>query len=106
MPSSGTISLDVAIIGAGPAGAAAALALGGRGLRVGLIEKAELPRHKTCGGGVLRRAIKLLPVSVASLFGGQMPKFWGLFVSHNHTGTLAASQSNLFFKTGVTVTTA
>ena len=66
MPSSGTISLDVAIIGAGPAGAAAALALGGRGLRVGLIEKAELPRHKTCGGGVLRRAIKLLPVSVAA----------------------------------------
>ena len=24
-----------------------------------------------------------LPFSVASLFGGAMPKFWGLFVSHN-----------------------
>jgi geranylgeranyl reductase family protein len=60
------ISLDVAIVGAGPAGAAAALALGRRAGRVGLIEKAELPRHKTCGGGVLWRALKLLPVNVAA----------------------------------------
>lgn len=58
------IELDVAIVGAGPAGAAAALALGGRGLRVGLIEKAVPPRYKTCGGGVLRRAIALLPLDV------------------------------------------
>ena len=48
----------------------------------------------------------ILPFSVAALFGGSMPKYWGLFVTHNHTGTLAASQSNLFFKTGITVTTA
>jgi geranylgeranyl reductase family protein len=64
-PSSGNpVELDVAIVGAGPAGAAAALALGGRGLRVGLIEKAVPPRYKTCGGGVLRRAIALLPLDV------------------------------------------
>jgi geranylgeranyl reductase family protein len=61
-----TIELDVAVVGAGPAGTAAALALGGRGLSVGLIEKATLPRYKTCGGGVLRRAIALLPVDVRS----------------------------------------
>jgi len=48
----------------------------------------------------------ILPFSVAALFGGSMPKYWGLFVTHNHTGALAASQSNLFFKTGVTITTA
>lgn len=48
----------------------------------------------------------ILPFSVAALFGGSMPKYWGLFVTHNHTGTLAASQSNQFWKTGVTVTTA
>lgn len=61
---SGTIDLDVAVVGAGPAGGAAALALGGRGLRVGLIEKAVPPRYKTCGGGVLRRAVALLPIDV------------------------------------------
>ena len=48
----------------------------------------------------------ILPFSVAALFGGSMPKYWGLFVTHNHTGTLAASQSNQFWKTGITVTTA
>ena len=60
----GAIELDVAIVGAGPAGTAAALALGGHGLRVGIIEKAVPPRHKTCGGGVLRRAAALLPIDL------------------------------------------
>lgn len=61
---SGPLELDVAIVGAGPAGGAAALALAGRGLRVGIIEKAVPPRYKTCGGGVLRRAVDLLPVDI------------------------------------------
>jgi len=59
-----TIELDVAIVGAGPAGAAAALALGGKGLRVGIIEKGMPPRYKTCGGGVLSRASALLPLDI------------------------------------------
>jgi geranylgeranyl reductase family protein len=58
--------LDVAIVGAGPAGAAAALAFAGSGLSVGIIEKAVPPRHKTCGGGVLRRAAALLPLDLRS----------------------------------------
>lgn len=58
---------DVAVVGAGPAGAAAALALRGSGLRVGIIEKALLPRYKTCGGGVLRRAAALLPLEIRSV---------------------------------------
>jgi hypothetical protein len=45
------------------------------------------------------------PFSVASLFGGVMPKFWGLYLAHNHTGALAASQSALFSFNGVTYTT-
>jgi len=46
------------------------------------------------------------PFSVAPLFGGIMPKFWGLFLSHNHTGALAASQSGLFSYNGITYTNA
>lgn len=46
------------------------------------------------------------PFSVASKFGGVMPKFWGLFLAHNHTGALAASQSGLFSFNGITYTTA
>lgn len=44
------------------------------------------------------------PFSIASQFGGVMPKFWGLFLAHNHTGALAAAQSGLFSFNGVTYT--
>ena len=40
---------DVVIIGAGLAGLTAALELSGEGLKIALIEKGELPRHKVCG---------------------------------------------------------
>lgn len=46
------------------------------------------------------------PFSVAALFGGVMPKFWGLFLAHNHTGALAASQSALFQYSGIKFTSA
>jgi geranylgeranyl reductase family protein len=55
---------DVAVIGAGPAGCSAALTLTRKGLSVVLLEKENLPRYKTCGGGVLHRAFKLLPPEV------------------------------------------
>lgn len=57
-------SFDVAIIGGGPAGANAAFALARRGVAVVILEKEPLPRYKTCGGGVVRRAIQLLPFEV------------------------------------------
>jgi len=56
---------DVVVVGAGPAGSAAALTLSGAGLRVAIFEKAQLPRYKTCGGGLLARTLKLLPVDLA-----------------------------------------
>lgn len=40
---------DIAICGAGPAGAAAALAAVRLGLKTALIERAHFPRHKVCG---------------------------------------------------------
>jgi hypothetical protein len=44
------------------------------------------------------------PFSVAQLFGGVMPQFWGLYLAHNHTGALAASQTALFSFNGITYT--
>ena len=44
------------------------------------------------------------PFSIAQLFGGILPKFWGLYVAHNHTGALAAAQSALFSYNGITYT--
>lgn len=50
------------------------------------------------------RVYYIQPFSVAALFGGIMPKFWGLFLAHNHTGALAAAQSALFSFNGITYT--
>jgi len=44
---------DVAVIGAGPAGLAAASAAAGAGARTVVLERAEHPRYKTCGGGLI-----------------------------------------------------
>ena len=49
--------LDVAIVGAGPAGCAAANILAKRGFKVTIFEKEKLPRYKRCGGGVSLRCL-------------------------------------------------
>ncbi|HEX2900363.1 MAG TPA: FAD-dependent monooxygenase, partial [Bacteroidia bacterium] len=51
---------DIAIIGAGPAGATCALALRGTGLRVALIDKSIFPRDKVCGDAIPARAMRVL----------------------------------------------
>jgi geranylgeranyl reductase family protein len=53
---------DVAVIGGGPAGLAAASASAAAGARTVVLERAEHPRYKTCGGG-------LLGVSLAAVAG-------------------------------------
>jgi geranylgeranyl reductase family protein len=55
---------DVVVVGSGPAGSSAALRLAQHGVRVAIVEKAAPPRYKTCGGGIVRRAMRLLPIDV------------------------------------------
>ena len=63
---------DVAIVGAGPAGAAAAITLARAGRSVVLLDKASFPRDKICGDGITTGALRLLeelgvrPASVPS----------------------------------------
>jgi menaquinone-9 beta-reductase len=52
--------VDVAIVGGGPTGAAAAHYLASRGHSVLVCEKKEFPREKTCGDGLTPRAVKEL----------------------------------------------
>ncbi|HEX7009457.1 MAG TPA: FAD-dependent oxidoreductase [Phycisphaeraceae bacterium] len=51
---------DVAVIGAGPAGAMAAHQTAQRGARVLLVDKARFPRPKVCGGCLSAQALRIL----------------------------------------------
>jgi menaquinone-9 beta-reductase len=51
---------DALVIGAGPAGSAAAWALARAGVRVALVDRAAFPRDKTCGDGLIPDALGAL----------------------------------------------
>ena len=53
-------AVDVLVVGAGPAGAAAGLAARRRGLDVLVVDKASFPRDKTCGDGLTTAALRLI----------------------------------------------
>ena len=53
---------DVAVVGGGPAGAAAATVLARAGLDVVLVDTARFPRDKICGDGLTAGALRLLEV--------------------------------------------
>lgn len=52
--------VDIAVIGAGPAGTATAIAAARAGARVRVFEKAQLGRDKACGDGLTPRAVAAL----------------------------------------------
>src|SRR3954447_22221153 len=57
----GVEEYDVAVVGAGPAGSSAARAAAEAGARVVVLDRAEFPRYKTCGGGLIGPALAALP---------------------------------------------
>lgn len=56
---------DAIVVGAGPAGCAAAWDLASAGHSVLLLDRAEFPRHKACAGGLTRKSLRALRYSVA-----------------------------------------
>jgi flavin-dependent dehydrogenase len=53
-------SLDVLVVGAGPAGSIAALQLARAGVRVAIVDRATFPRHKLCGDTLNPGSLALL----------------------------------------------
>jgi geranylgeranyl reductase family protein len=65
---------DVLIVGAGPAGSAAALAARRRGAKVLLLDRDAFPRDKACGDGIAPHALGVLAeLGVAELTDGYPP---------------------------------
>ncbi len=74
---------DIVIVGAGPAGSAAAFTARQRGLTVALVDKAVFPRAKLCGGLVSGRGLKALdaifgerPAEELFLIGREVAWLW------------------------------
>jgi len=72
--------VDLLVVGAAPAGAMAAATAARGGLRVVLVEKRTLPRHKPCGGGmplpVQRELRDLVPEAVVDTRVRRMRHSW------------------------------
>ena len=60
MPAVDTISAEAVVIGAGPAGSAAALTLARRGVDVLLVDRSAFPREKVCGDALIPDALAAL----------------------------------------------
>ena len=83
---------DIAIIGAGPAGTACALALKESGLKVALLDKSEFPRDKVCGDAIGGRVKKVLNEISPELLSGlntyplkNLSSGWKLFAPNGKT---------------------
>src|SRR5690606_33179601 len=59
-----SLTPDVVVVGAGPAGSTAAREIAARGASVLILDRAKFPRDKPCGGGVTIRCANLLPFSI------------------------------------------
>jgi geranylgeranyl reductase family protein len=62
-----SLDADAIIVGAGPGGASAAYFLVSQGYKVLVLEKAILPRYKTCGGAISNHILNFFPFSFDSI---------------------------------------
>jgi flavin-dependent dehydrogenase len=79
---------DVIIIGAGPGGSLTRYLLSCQGLKVLIVEKKQLPRHKPCAGGLTRRAVNILPFDISDVV-----------ESHSYTAKMSIHNKPVFIKT-------
>ena len=88
-------SVDVVVVGAGPAGTTSAYRLARAGARVVLLDRLAFPRDKPCGGGLTMRALEVLPVDVWPVVEDVVTRldvrsgYEGNLVRHRYTRPLA-----------------
>jgi len=89
---------DVAVVGAGPAGSYLSYLLARDGYAVALLDKAEFPRDKVCGGGISNKALELLGFDVSPAVERRIV---GAYLTYQNRDTILR---DLDGRSGVTVT--
>lgn len=79
---------DILVMGAGPAGAAAALTAARHGMSVALIDRRRFPRDKLCGGGITGRCAAALERLLGHPLPGHLAEERGTFEFHAHGASL------------------
>lgn len=74
--------MDVGIVGAGPAGCAAAILLAKKGFNVTIFEKEKIPRYKACGGGVAIKCEKAFLELGIDIEEVALQKYRGFIISY------------------------
>ncbi len=85
--------MDVAVLGGGPAGLAAAMALRQRGCRVAVYDGQRPPIDKACGEGLMPEAVRLLRALGVTLDEQDGRGFRGISFHDTHAKTCAAFAS-------------
>lgn len=78
---------DAVVVGSGPAGSTAARELAASGARVLIVDRAEFPRYKPCGGGIALRTERLLAFPIAAVVETSVS-----LLQVRHEGTCVASR--------------
>jgi geranylgeranyl reductase family protein len=80
---------DAIIVGAGPAGCAAAYDLAAAGRRVLLLDKAQFPRSKACAGALTMKAVRALRYSITPVVRHTVRE---IQLEHESVGVLTAGR--------------
>jgi geranylgeranyl reductase family protein len=90
-----TPTREVAIIGAGPAGATLAYELQQAGMKPVILDQAVFPRNKVCAGGLTLKALKFLPPDIDAVLENEIRRVQ-LSFNLNRTFTKASPQPLLY----------